>query len=217
MWHCITYKSRHCCYSSPKGRRARPFSKGKEGYGLDPPFLEWMYITIGQSHSDRLYWKTISLIFIHLPPDPAQSSYTNIQSDHHLNHLLRNNMSSQHRSSDETSIKTNSSPYIVLKTDTPVSHFHCSGQSWWQAKKWTPEENDRFLDMIDNRVIGDTWSVKGEEKKVVNRPSGEKKPWTAIVCPSKNRGIGADVFSSRKAPNRNSVLAGLLISVCERY
>jgi hypothetical protein len=39
--------------------------------------------------------------------------------------------------------------------------------------------------MIDNRVIGDIWSAKGEEKeKVVNRSSGEKKPWTAIVSPS---------------------------------
>jgi len=37
--------------------------------------------------------------------------------------------------------------------------------------------------MIDNRVIGDIWSAKGEAKeKEVNRPSGEKKPWTAIVC-----------------------------------
>jgi hypothetical protein len=36
--------------------------------------------------------------------------------------------------------------------------------------------------MIDNRVIGDIWSSKGEEKeKDVNRSSGEKKPWTAIV------------------------------------
>jgi len=39
--------------------------------------------------------------------------------------------------------------------------------------------------MIDNRVIGDIWSAKGEEKeKAVNRSSGEKKSWTAIVCPS---------------------------------
>jgi len=76
--------------------------------------------------------------------------------------------------------------------------------------------------MIDNRVVGDIWAAKGEEKeeekeKVVDRPNGVKKTWTAIVCPSKNRGIGADVFSSRKAPNRNSVLVGLLISVAERY
>lgn len=78
--------------------------------------------------------------------------------------------------------------------------------------------------MIDNRVVGDIWAAKGEEKeeeeekeKVVKRPNGEKKTWIAIVCPSKDRGIGADVFSSRKAPNRNSVLVGLLISVVERY
>ena len=39
------------------------------------------------------------------------------------------------------------------------------------------------MNMIDNRVIGDMWSVKSEEKeKVVNRSSGEKKTWTSIVC-----------------------------------
>jgi hypothetical protein len=60
--------------------------------------------------------------------------------------------------------------------------------------------------MIDNRVIGDIWSAKGEEKeKVVNRSSGEKKPWTAIVCHFLDRREVADVFSSRRVPNRDSV------------
>jgi hypothetical protein len=54
------------------------------------------------------------------------------------------------------------------------------------VRKWTPEENDRFLDMIDNKVIGDNWSAKGEEK-AVTRSSGEKKSWTAIVCHSSLR------------------------------
>jgi hypothetical protein len=64
--------------------------------------------------------------------------------------------------------------------------------------------------MIDNRVIGDIWSAKNEEKeKVVNRSSGEKKPWTAIVSSFVDCGGGADIVSSRKVPSHNSVLFGL--------
>jgi len=60
--------------------------------------------------------------------------------------------------------------------------------------------------MIDNKVIGDIWSAKDEDKeKLVNRSNDEKKPWTAIVSSFHDCGEGADAVSSRKVPSRDSV------------
>jgi hypothetical protein len=67
-----------------------------------------------------------------------------------------------------------------------------------KARKWTPEENDSILNMIDNVVSHDVWAIGKDEEKPVNRSNEDKKSWTAIVClhASKLEVVADDVSSS---------------------
>ena len=89
------------------------------------------------------------------------------------------------RSSDETSSSDNSAPYQILKPNTSVSpsptispHVLTS-----QPRKWSPEEEDKFLNMINHVVQKEILPAAKKDEHLANRGSdGVKKHWTAMVC-----------------------------------
>jgi len=143
---CITYHfSALLLFVSEGAEGATVCNERKGGSWLGPPFLEECTQYNGsKSLTSPLIVRQDLSIFVHLSPDDTPISYIDIQLDR-LPHPI-SNMSSQHRSSDETSIKTNSSPYIVLKTDTPVSHIKTPGCELMIGKKMDTGRKRSFLE-----------------------------------------------------------------------